>query len=185
MNKTVSVNISGRCFHVDDTAYESLNKYLSNLKLYFKKEVGGEEVIRDIEKKISALFSERVTDFKEVINTSDVDFIISQLGTPEDLGVDYSFREEAQKKTSISNKKKSKTIFRDSDARVIGGVCAGFGHYLEIDKLFIRIAFIVFTFAGIGFTIPVYFILWAIIPKVRSAADKLKMEGGDLKVDDI
>lgn len=51
MNKTVSVNISGRCFHIDDTAYESLNKYLSNLKLYFKKEVRGEEVIRDVEKK--------------------------------------------------------------------------------------------------------------------------------------
>ena len=181
MNKTVSVNISGRCFHIDDAAYESLSDYLSSLKYYFRKEVGREEVIRDIEQKISELFYERVTDFKEVINTSDVEFVISQLGTPKDLGVDHSYKKGVQEKTSFGNKRKSKTIFRDSDARIVGGVCAGFGHYFEIDKLFIRIAFIVFTFAGIGLTIPVYFILWAIIPKVRSAADKLKMEGNNFK----
>jgi phage shock protein PspC (stress-responsive transcriptional regulator) len=127
-----------------------------------------------------------------------------KLGTPEDFGVNddvedeeeepvFTKTEDFKKETtydakivsSNKDKKKSKTIFRDGDSRILGGVCAGLSHYFGIDKLFIRIAFLILTFAGFGFTIPVYIILWAIIPKARSTADKLKMQGESVNLDNI
>ena len=32
MNKTVTINLSGIVFHIDENAYEVLRKYLDNLK---------------------------------------------------------------------------------------------------------------------------------------------------------
>jgi phage shock protein PspC (stress-responsive transcriptional regulator) len=206
MNKTISVNISGRYFHIDESAFKRLDEYLSTLKSHFLKELGGEEVIGDLEQRVSELFSERLSKVREVVNIGDVEFAMSKLGTPEDFGVNDNVgeeedfvkepvqekKEEFKKETSydakvVSSKvnKKKKIIFRDSDARIIGGVCSGLSHYFGIDKLFIRIVFLILTFAGIGFTIPIYIILWAIIPKARSRADKLKMKGDVINLDNI
>ena len=201
MNKTISVNISGRYFHIDESAFKRLDEYLTTLKSYFQKEEGGEEVIEDVEQRVSELFSEKLTKTREVVNSSDVEYVMSKLGTPEDFGVNddveedpiYTETKDFKKETiydakvvsSKSNEKKSRTIFRDGDSRIVGGVCAGLSHYFGIEKLFIRIVFLILTFAGIGFTIPIYIILWAIIPKARSRADKLKMQGETINLDNI
>ncbi len=203
MNKTISVNISGRYFHIDESAFKRLDEYLTTLKSHFQKEEGGEEVIQDVEQRVSELFSERLTKIREVVNISDVEHVMSKLGTPEDFGVNdneeaeeepaFTKKEDFEKETtydakvmsSVKSEKKSKTIFRDGDSRIIGGICSGLSHYFGIDKLFMRIAFLILTFAGIGFTIPVYIILWAIIPKARSRADKLKMQGEMINLDNI
>lgn len=200
MNKTVSINISGRYFHIDELAFDSLESYLSILKKHFNQEQGGEEIIHDIELRVAELFQERLTASRQVVNGEDVDFVKSKLGTPEDFGVNNSMDEDQEEPKQNSEKEKvyeakvvsekkskktSKSVFRDTDNRILGGVCAGLSHYFGIDKLFIRLGFIFLTFAGIGFTIPVYIILWAIIPKARSRADKLKMKGETINVDNI
>ena len=58
MNKTYNINLGGLVYHIDDNAYELLDKYLNNLRAHFKKEEGGEEIVHDIELRISELFSE-------------------------------------------------------------------------------------------------------------------------------
>ncbi len=48
--------------------------------------------------------------------------------------------------------------------RVIGGVSAGLGDYLNIDPVIVRVLFIVFTLVnGLGFLL--YIILWIIVPE--------------------
>ena len=43
MNKTVSINIGGVVFHIDEKAYELLSQYLNSIKRHFQKESGNEE----------------------------------------------------------------------------------------------------------------------------------------------
>jgi hypothetical protein len=35
MNKTFTINLNGRVYHINDDAYEALNAYLQNLKSHF------------------------------------------------------------------------------------------------------------------------------------------------------
>jgi hypothetical protein len=53
MNKTVTINISGIIFHIEEDAYESLSKYLITIKGYFSKTDGGNEIMSDIESRIA------------------------------------------------------------------------------------------------------------------------------------
>ena len=37
MKKTLTVNLGGTVFHIDEDAYQLLDKYLSNLRIHFRK----------------------------------------------------------------------------------------------------------------------------------------------------
>jgi phage shock protein PspC (stress-responsive transcriptional regulator) len=54
-------------------------------------------------------------------------------------------------------------LYRSTKDKVVGGVAAGLGNYLNIDPVIIRIIFVLLTiFNGVGLI--VYIIMWMIIP---------------------
>jgi|LDZU01.1.fsa_nt_gi phage shock protein C len=57
-----------------------------------------------------------------------------------------------------------KRLYRSRNDRMLAGVCAGLGDYLNIDPTIVRIIFIVLAFAGLGGVL-VYLILWFITPE--------------------
>lgn len=77
-----------------------------------------------------------------------------------------------------------KRIYRDYSKRIVGGVCSGLSYYLGFDRVLIRLFFLVCVFV-FGFTIPVYIILWVIIPKARTDEEKTEMVGGNYKKVDL
>ena len=58
MKKTLTVNLGGTVYHIDEDAYKLLDNYLNNLRYHFRKEEGAEEMVRDIEIRIAEIFNE-------------------------------------------------------------------------------------------------------------------------------
>lgn len=54
---------------------------------------------------------------------------------------------------------------RSRTDRVIAGVCGGLGHYLNVDPVIVRIAFVALAFTGAG--VLAYIIAWLLIPEER------------------
>ena len=73
-------------------------------------------------------------------------------------------------------------IYRDDSRGILGGVCSGLSFYLSIDKVFLRLGFFFCVFF-FGITIPLYIILWAIIPKARTKIERAEMTGEQLNHD--
>ena len=73
MKKTLTVNLGGTVFNIDDDAYRLLDNYLSNLKMHFRKEAGADEIVDDIERRISELFAEKLSAGSQVITIADVE----------------------------------------------------------------------------------------------------------------
>jgi len=166
MKKTINTNLAGFVFYIDEDAYEELQKYLKNIKTYLGNTEGREEIIDDIESRIAELFSEKQ---KQVITIIEVSEVIEVMGQPED----YMSEDEIEEKTSY--KSSNKRLYRDPDSTVLGGVCSGIGHYVNIDPIWIRLIFLAMVWSGVS--ILFYFILWAIIPKAETTAQKLEMKG--------
>lgn len=54
-------------------------------------------------------------------------------------------------------------FYRDSENRVLGGVCSGLAKYFNIDVALLRVLFVIaLLFASFGFWL--YIILWVVIP---------------------
>ena len=85
MTKTLTVNLGGTVFQIDEDAYILLDNYLNNLRFHFRKEEGGEEIVRDMEMRISELFSEGMEGGQQVVTIDNVETVIARMGRPEQL----------------------------------------------------------------------------------------------------
>ncbi len=181
MNKTVNINLAGHHFHIDEPAYVELQRYLNAIKASLDAD-GRDEVMSDIEARISELFSEANTSDKQVITSKNVASVISIMGQPED----YLLEDEAPKeKTSRTNYSSDpRKYFRDTENAYIGGVSSGLSYYFGIDALWIRL-FWVMLFFGFGTGVLLYLILWILIPEAKTTADKLKMKGKPINISNI
>lgn len=85
MKKTLTVNLGGTVYHIDEDAYRLLDNYLLNLTHFFRKQEGADEIVDDIEMRISELFTEKLAGLKQVITLTDVEEVIARMGKPEDF----------------------------------------------------------------------------------------------------
>ena len=181
MKKTFTINLGGIVFHIDEDAYELLDKYLSNLRIHFSKEEGAEEIVHDMELRISELFSERLHESKQVISIADVEEVIEQMGKPEEFSENTT--QDTQTYTD-ENDKGTKRLFRNPDDKVIGGVCSGIAAFMGWDVTLVRLFTLVFGFLFQGIIVA-YIIAWILIPEAQTATEKLSMKGMKINVENI
>ena len=182
MNKTVTINLSGIVFHIDENAYDTLKKYLESIRSKFTVADGRDEIVADIEARIAEMFQQHISDNKQAILPDDVNTVINTLGKPEDIG---NISEAATETVSDNNGPAlKKRFFRNPDDKFLGGVCSGISAYFDIDPVWLRLAFVVaLIFGGTGFLL--YIILWIIIPMAKTPSEKLQMHGEDVTLSAI
>jgi phage shock protein PspC (stress-responsive transcriptional regulator) len=182
MNKTVSVNLNGLLFNIEEMGYERLLRYLNKIKIYFENSTGSDEIINDIEGRIAELFQERLADGRQVITEKDVDEVMGIMGKPEDFASEFD--EESQPNYESNYESGNKKLFRDPDDSILGGVCSGIAYYFGVERVVLRLIFaLAFVFAGSGLLL--YIILWIVMPVAKTTADKLRMKGEPVNVGNI
>ena len=175
MNKTIIININGIIFHIEEDAYEILKNYMTGIKRHFAASSDSHEITTDIENRLAEMFGEMLkNEGKQVIFTSDVTAVIAQMGTLEDFSTETT--DDASFSTVFSDNQTERRLFRDPEDHLIGGVAAGIANYFGVEPIWIRLAFVFGIFgAGSGFL--VYIILWAIIPRANTRAERMAMKG--------
>lgn len=181
MNKTVNINLGGIFFHIDEDAYQKLTRYFDAIKRSLSNSSGQDEIIKDIEMRVSELFTERQKSEKHVVGLKDVDEVIAIMGQPEDYKIDDEDKETA---STNYNSSQSRKLYRDTENGMIGGVLAGLGHYFGVDKVWLRIIMLVFLFV-FGTGALAYFILWIVMPEAKTTAEKLEMTGEPVTISNI
>lgn len=183
MNKTININLGGIFFHIDELAYQKLKLYLDAIRRSLSDDPQGrDEILNDIENRIGELLSERIKDVRQVVNTEDIDEITKIMGKPEDYLVDEEiFEDEPNYRPRTSNKK----LYRDGEDKFLGGVSSGIAHYFGIDALWVRLLWIVLVVAGFGTGIPIYLLLWILLPEAQTTAEKLQMKGEAVNISNI
>lgn len=129
MKKTLTINLGGTVFHIDEDAYELLDKYLFNLRIHFKHEEGSEEIMDDFEMRISELLNERIRLGYGVITITEIENVIKRMGSPEEL-FEGSAEENKQQAEQSAYPNGTftythKRLFRNPDDKILGGVAGG------------------------------------------------------------
>lgn len=195
MKKTYNINLGGFAFIIDENAFEVLFNYLEALKRKFSNEAERKEILNDIEARMAELLLQKMGGRKEVVGIEDIEFLIAQMGRPEDIAGDEPAAENTSQQTTYTTNEATTTtgtervqkrLYRDPDDAQIGGVIAGLCHYFGIhDPTWARIAAIILLVASFGTTMLVYLLLLIIIPEAKTAAEKLQMKGEPVNVSTI
>ena len=179
MNKTIDISLAGILFHLEEKAYYKLKKYLKSVRRSIHQTDDIDEVMNEIEARIAELLLQKQQHAQQVIDEKHIDEVIAVLGQPED------FEEEIQPDAAYTTQNIKKSLFRDMDHSMIAGVAAGLAHYIGMDMTLMRLIFVVLLFVTHGSFILLYFLLWLIVPKARTASDKLRMKGESANIDNI
>ena len=205
MKEVMNIGIGGKSFVVETSAYEILKDYLELFSSKIKPGESS-EVMEDIESRIAELCSENISAYKNVVTESIVVKIVTQLGLPNGesyrpfQGVAagaakgaagaatgaasassgtsgaYSGAAGAAYGAGAEEQRVPKKLFRDSDDKMIGGVCSGLGFYLGADPVLVRVLFLIaLLFGTLGFW--VYLIIWIVAPLAVNPVQKCEMRG--------
>ncbi len=90
MKKTISINISGVIFHIEEDGYEKLKGYLSSIQQYFSTYEDSQEIVTDIENRIAekllkTLKGDEKTPARQAVTIDDVNGIMASMGTIADF----------------------------------------------------------------------------------------------------
>ncbi|MEZ5071141.1 MAG: PspC domain-containing protein [Bacteroidales bacterium] len=128
------------------------------------------------------MFQERISEESQVITLAIVNEVIEIMGNPQDIA--DSSETGAEDPSFHQTYSHGRKLYRDPENSVVGGVCGGLGAYFNMDPIIFRLLFVVFFFAG-GASILVYIILWIVLPKAVTAAQKLEMRGEKVNVSNL
>lgn len=200
MKKTFQVNISGKVFFIDEDAYELLLNYLSQLKEAFSG-AEGEEIVNDIESRISELFDERIASGATVIVYQDVNRVIEIMGKPSDISdagetgettppenpdvEPKSTAAEATVETQPAPQIKKK-LYRNTSDKVLGGVLSGVATYLDWDVTILRLLYVVLAVLTYAWPLTIiYLVAWMVLPPANTPRRVLEMRGEEVTVNSI
>lgn len=211
MKKSFPANINGKIFYIDEDAYALLLDYLSQLRATFAGDEA-DEIVSDIEQRISEHFEERIASGANVIIIDDVNRVIETMGRPEQLSDDESTVSDHRPNPAdgpatppdpaASCRAEGtgahggpatpppppihKRLYRDIRHKVFGGVIAGLAQYLGWDVTVMRILYVVLTVCTYFWPcVIVYMVAWMIIPVARTPRQILEMQGQPVTLDNI
>ncbi|MVM29182.1 PspC domain-containing protein [Spirosoma sp. HMF4905] len=169
MKKTISINISGVIFHIEEDGYDKLKNYLTTVQQYFSTYEDSQEIVTDIENRIAEkLLAKLKSADKQAVSLEDVNELIAAMGSvadfeaveEEEVLVTSGGRNSAQstgqgaRSTGAQNPNSGSSphatnpsfeprrLVRDLRRKTLGGVCAGLAHYFNIDVVWVRLIFL-------------------------------------------
>lgn len=163
MKKNITVNIFGTLYPIDEDAYELLQRYNENMRRYYSRREGGEEIADDVEHRVAELLSEYRSKGVMAITIEHITEIINRIGDPQQMDNEAMGDAEAngstpppfgQQNTNQQEQRGqtppppppgdqpsymagdhtlSRKVFRDPEDRILGGVLSGLSHYFGIN----------------------------------------------------
>ncbi len=160
MKKTLSINISGILFHIEEDGYDTLKNYLESINAHFSGYPDSKEIVSDIENRIAEIFLSYLKNNNQVITAENVTRLIEKMGTIADFS---SLEEKVEAEEVVDPASDDfykyvtppnaepggyKKLMRMEHKKILGGVCAGIAHYFAMDALWIRLIAILLLFSG-------------------------------------
>lgn len=181
MKKSVTINLFGVLYAIDEDAYVLLSGYLTDIRHHFARQEGGEEIADDIERRVAELVAELQTGGVQSVTLEHVEQIIKQIGRPEEVdGNDEKSAAatlgagSAPAGQSVQMRKK---LFRHPDDKLLGGVVAGLACYIGFDSTWLRLLVVLLGVCSWGTAVLVYLVCWVVIPRAVTPEDRLRMQG--------
>lgn len=156
VNRKLNVKIGTTAFSIEEDAFRTLELYLDDIRGRLE-EFSATETMNDLEMRIADLLSGWLGHPDNVVDIYLVRKVQEQIGRPEEFG------ELRRPQGGEAGNNTPKRLARSSSDKVIGGVCGGIAHFLNIDATLLRQAtMLLVIFAGLSLWI--YIILWICLP---------------------
>jgi phage shock protein PspC (stress-responsive transcriptional regulator) len=187
MNKVTVVSLAGTAFHFEEPAHEAVSAYLARASRALSTNPDRAEILLDLEQAIADKCQRFLGKHKNVITAEEAAQVVREMG-PVQGGDDEpgSFSTaSAQTAYGVEGRPRRRRLMRLPSEGMMGGVCAGLGAYLDIDVVWVRLAFVLLLFPTGGAWFLVWLVMLIIVPAARTPEQMAAARGESLSAREV
>jgi phage shock protein PspC (stress-responsive transcriptional regulator) len=187
MQKVVSISLNGNSYQLEEPGYDQLRAYLERAESRLEGSPDRAEVMADLEQAISEKCRATLGPHKTVVNTVEIERIISEMGpveSAEEKAADASAEGATSAPPFTPATQPRKRLYKIREGAMWGGVCNGVAAYIGADVTWVRIATVVLTLST-GVMVFVYLAMLIIVPYADTAEDRAAAFGVPFNTEDI
>jgi phage shock protein PspC (stress-responsive transcriptional regulator) len=195
MRKVITINLNGNAYQVDDVGYEALRAYLERAEAQLAGNPDRAEIVTDLEQAIGDKCDTFLGSHKTVVSASEVEQILKEMGPVEgatqtaeassnDVGGKSGDSATSADSAQPRAAKADRRLFRLPEQGMMGGVCAGFAAYFNVDVVWVRLAFVLLTIiTGVWFF--VWLVMLFVMPRANSPEEVAAAFGEPFNARDV
>jgi phage shock protein PspC (stress-responsive transcriptional regulator) len=178
MNATITIDLGGTSFTLDERAYAALRSYLDRAAARLGNHPDRAEVLAGLERSIGARL-ERRSPSGGVCDEATVGAALKDVGPVEGPNLGEPDRGGPESGTAGDSAQwGSRRLYRLREGQMIAGVCAGLAAFLEIDANIMRLLFIVAGLFTGGVLVIAYLVLMFVMPPAQTEEEIATAHGG-------
>jgi phage shock protein PspC (stress-responsive transcriptional regulator) len=159
MRSTISVELGGTTFEVDDGAYRALRAYLDRAGERLGSHPDRSEVLAGLEHSIAARLRQRASAPGVPIDETEMRAALKEVGR-----VDGPALDDSGDAATGGAGQRPRPLYRPREGRQVAGVCAGLALYTGIDVGLVRLGFILGAIFTGGTVAIAYVVLMVVMP---------------------
>lgn len=196
MRKVILASLSGNAYQLEEAAHERISGYLERASRALAGNPDRAEILADLEQAIADKCDSFLGKHKNVISADEAAQILREMGPvlggtageePRAAGADAAPADAACDPGAdryADYAPRRKRLMRVPSEGMLGGVCAGMAAYLDVDVVWVRLAFVLLTiFTG------VWFLLWLamliVMPAARTPEQIASVRGDALSAREV
>jgi phage shock protein PspC (stress-responsive transcriptional regulator) len=190
MRKVTTGSLNGNAYQFEEDAFAAVQAYLQSAAAKFATNPDRAEIMADLERAIADKCDTFLGRHKTVVSVEEARQVLREMGPvdssstqPDDVSPEYAAAAEPATQV-VYVAPRRRRLFRLPHEGMIGGVCAGVAAYVNVDVVWVRLAYVLLTFCtGVWFL--VWFVQLCITPKVVTPEDIAAAHGDPLTAREV
>jgi phage shock protein PspC (stress-responsive transcriptional regulator) len=188
MRKVIAGNLNGNAYQFEEEAFAAVQAYLQKAAMTFAANPDRAEILADLERAIADKCDTFLGRHKTVVSVEEARQVLREMG-PVDSGAPEpddvaGSTEQVESTQLVYVAPRRRRLFRLPNEGMIGGVCAGVAAYLNVDVVWIRLAYVLLAFCT-GIWLLVWFAQLCITPKAMTPEDISDAHGDPLTASEV
>lgn len=194
MRKVTVVSLGGNAYQLEEGAHEAIAAYLESASRALASNPDRAEILADLEQAIADKCDTFLGKHKNVVSESEATEIIREMGP-----VNASAGAEGHGTHSAScgpgawttpadaaaGRPRRRRLMRIPGEGMIGGVCAGFAAYFDIDVVWVRLAFVLALIPTGGLWVFAWLAMLIVMPSARTPEQVASAHGEALNAREV
>jgi phage shock protein PspC (stress-responsive transcriptional regulator) len=190
MRKVTTGSLNGNAYQFEEEAFTAVQAYLQKAAATFATNPDRAEILADLERAIADKCDTFLGRHKTVISVEEARQVLGEMGPvgdsftqPDDTAA-YSASAEPASTQLVYVAPRRRRLFRLPNEGMIGGVCAGVAAYINIDVVWVRLAYVLLVFCT-GLWFLVWLVQLCITPKALTPEDIAAAHGDPITAREV
>ncbi len=154
MRKVITGSLNGNAYQFEEQAFEAIHAYLQSAAAGFSANPDRAEIMADLEQAVADKCDSFLGKHKTVVSGEEARQILREMGPVDGATMETGNTANAGSADSapIGDTMRRRRLYRLKGEGMMGGVCAGLAAYIDVDVVWVRLAYVLLAFStGIWF----------------------------------